>query len=163
MIFLRSSYLLLAIFCITCSGCKKRFGGLEVPYNLFIDIPPGLNPILLHHLNIPDVPGLVDASIQSALPAFVRIVVQDGEPTTDLFREVYLEIFDEESNSYQEIAYRIEPPRGGARNLDLIASIIELKPYVEGQRFDLRLRFRLNYSPTVISTMLLEFSLLVED
>ena len=157
----RFSLLFLGLLSLSLLGCRKKFQGLEVPYVLWVEMPAGLNPILTHYLRVPDIPGLQDSTVRSVLPAFPRLVVEDGENTVDFIREAYLEIRTEAG--WREIAYRLDAPRGLGRNFDLIASPVDIKPQVQGDFYELRIRLRLNYSPTVISRMRLEYTLQVQD
>jgi hypothetical protein len=157
-----NKYLFLSLLSILLlSSCNRRGDRIEIPFTAWVEIPAGLNSFYTHHFPV-RVPtfGSVPLGLTDAQPANIRLFLENGAPTFDFARSIFLDAVTDTSRN--EIGFHVEMPVNNSSTADLFPSIVNLKDHISQDSFDIELKVQVRGVTNASSRVRIEFSMLCE-
>jgi hypothetical protein len=146
--------MLFGLFC--CAACSKTTPGFDMLYRRTFDLPIGLDPFALHNFAFKDIStdtALIFKANNATSDKITRI-----EPKTMILRGLFVAGnygFIEKAEvristatlGEQIIFFRDQIPFNTGEKLDLIPNNVDVKPYLMGGKFNVRMILTLRDSP----------------
>ena len=121
-----NKYLFLSLLSILllCS-CNRRGDRIELPFSAWVEVPAGLNTFYTYYFPV-RVPtfGSVPAGVIDAQPANIRLFLENGAPTFDFARSLYIDAVTDSSRN--EIGFHVNMPVTNSATADLFLSLIHI-------------------------------------
>ncbi len=145
--------ILISLLLPSCNRDEPQ--GYDIFYNNVFEIPAGLNTIETHIIRINDISpnindflpdGIQEEDLVSITPKSIRLISQDGTLELGFVERAFLRI-ETDDLSEKEVGYREIVPENTNNILDLVASLGEMKDYLNAPRFDLMVRFNFRIPP----------------
>jgi hypothetical protein len=149
-------YLAMLLGLFGCAACSKTTPGFDMPYRRTFDLPIGLDPFALHNFAFKDIStdtALIFKANNATSDKITRI-----EPKTMILRGLFVAGnygFIEKAEvristatlGEQIIFFRDQIPFNTGEKLDLIPNNVDVKPYLMGGKFNVRMILTLRDSP----------------
>jgi hypothetical protein len=143
-----------ALFC--CAACNKTVPGFDMPYRRTFDLPIGLDPFALHNFSFKDIS--TDTAVIFKANNVTSDKVSRIEPKTMVLRGLFVASnygFIEKVEvristatvGEQIIFFRDQIPANTGEKLDLIPNNVDVRPYLMGGKFNVRMILTLRDSP----------------
>ncbi|MEM1320118.1 MAG: hypothetical protein AAGG75_07650 [Bacteroidota bacterium] len=164
--------LLLLLPALFLSNCGKDEVFLfEVPYEIQFTIPAGLNPFETHIFETTMIATRLDSllvfnglpweEVESIKPRSASINTIFANSSYDFIRETSIEVFDANDpvRVWREVFYREEVPFNTGNRLDYLASLEDVKDFMDDGVFNIRVRLLLREIPPEFIETRLQFNL----
>ncbi len=144
-------------------SCKKDTDRIRFDMiypEVYFTIPAGLNPFLIHYIEIKDLPlnksfffnlnEIKDSTSVKILPRNARISSFLGDVDFDFIDRISILVASaDKPDQYFELFYRDQIPLNTGPFLDLVPTLLDLQQIVSSDRINLRIRMQLR-APTPV-------------
>jgi hypothetical protein len=144
---------LLGLFVLINWQCAKDDKILfDLNYEVKVPLTAGMSSTLTHNFNFFDLQtfykaslkanGYTDSQIKTIEPASAFLLSLDSGNVFDFVQEVSVRISDNEIFN-KEYFYTIQVPLNAGDRLDLVGTLVDAKEYLQNDRFNVRVIFKL--------------------
>ncbi len=162
--------LLIGVFLF--SGCKKDPDILfEMAYERDFTIPAGLNTFESHYFYLRDInvgsyltSNNVTASDLAAInPGTARMsTIFPGLTNYSFIREVSIRLYTDDEEDYREVYWRTQITPNQGEDLDIFATLVDLRQYFESTKFNMIIKLNLQGVPQQTVETKFRFSFLAK-
>ena len=148
------AYLLCLTTCLCFNGCQDG-PGVDIPFQVYITIPAGLNTGLTHHFPIENINGVNFDNLADAQPSYVTISTEYGEPNLDFIWQAFFIAID--GNTVQEMAYQTDLLINNYASEQLFPSILNMSNHITQPTFDMELKMIFRAIPVTETRIRIDF------